>query len=131
MASATATNVLCCAPVAGKRAVRSANVAAQITAPAAKMCSSVSLKGSTGGFQRVEMRSARQATVLRAITDTKEAAAEVEEKPEPALESDVSVPYARCEGQGPPPSGFNLFLNVALILPTRRSSRRAATRMGI
>ena len=103
MASVTATNVLCRAPVAGKRAARAAPAAARVTAPA-RTTSSVSLKGSKGAFEGVAMRADRRGSALRAITDTKEAAADVEEeKPEPALESDVRPPLELSNPSSRPP----------------------------
>jgi hypothetical protein len=103
MASVTATNVLCRAPVAGKRAARAAPAAARVTAPA-RTTSSVSLKGSKGAFEGVAMRADRRGSALRAITDTKEAAADVEEeKPEPTLESDVRPPLELSNASSRPP----------------------------
>jgi hypothetical protein len=103
MASVTATNVLCRAPVAGKRAARAAPAAARVAAPA-RTTSSVSLKGSKGAFEGVAMRADRRGSALRAITDTKEAAADVEEeKPEPTLESDVRPPLELSNASSRPP----------------------------
>ena len=103
MASVTATSVLCRAPVAGKRAARAAPAAARVAAPT-HTTSSVSLKGSKGAFEGVAMRADRRGSALRAITDTKEAAADVEEeKPEPALESDVRPPLALSNASSRPP----------------------------
>ena len=103
MASVTATNVLCRAPAAGKRAARAAPAAARVATPT-RTTSSVSLKVSTGAFEGVAMRAERRGSALRAITDTTEAAAGVEEeKPEPALESDVRPPLALSNASSRPP----------------------------
>ena len=103
MASVTATSVLCRAPVAGKRAARAAPAAARVAAPT-RTTSSVSLKGSKGAFEGVAMRAERRGAALRAITDTKETATDVEEeKPEPALESDVRPPLALSNASSRPP----------------------------
>ena len=67
MASVTATNILCRAPVAGKRAARAAPAAARVAAPT-RMTSSVSLEGSKGAFEGVAMRAERRGAALRAIT---------------------------------------------------------------
>jgi hypothetical protein len=71
----------------------------------ARTTSSVSLKGSKGAFEGVAMRADRRGSALRAITDTKEAAADVEEeKPEPTLESDVRPPLELSNASSRPPS---------------------------
>jgi len=151
MASVTATNVLCRAPAAGKRAARAGPAAARVATPT-RTTSSVSLKVSTGAFEGVAMRAERRGSALRAITDTTEAAAGVEEeKPEPALESDVRPRLALSNASSRPPvSSFRLWrttstvsreIRVSIAVPdaarggahsrprgTRRITRRACAR---